>query len=94
MKKSIYLVQVNFKNHNDAEVKEFKAESEGMHEVRFIGYTKTDLVSFEDAKVYQTLTQAEKVAHSLNIGEIADYGNILEACKEVKATVRTFTIQA
>ena len=94
MKKSIYLVQVNFKNHNDNEVKEFKAESEGMHEVRFIGYTKTDLVSFEDAKVYQTLAQSEIEAHNLNIGQISEYGNILESCKEVKASVRTFTIQA
>jgi len=94
MKKQIFIIQVNFKNHNDSEVKEFKENEPDYNETRFIGYTKTDLVSFEDAKVYQTLSQAQKVAHSLNIGEIIDYGNILESCKEVKATVRTFTIQA
>jgi len=90
--KQIYVIQVQFKNHNNEQVREFKEQEIEMYSTRFLGYSKTDLVEFSEAKVYESYKAAEKITKTLDTKAMCDYGNILETDQELKVTIRTFTI--
>jgi hypothetical protein len=90
--KQIYVIQVQFKNHNNEQVREFKEDNSDMYSTRFLGYSKTDLVEFSEVKVYESYKAAEKIINTLDIKAMCDYGNILETDQDLKITIRTFTI--
>lgn len=87
MKKTIYIIQVNFKNHNNEETKEFKLDFEEQYKTRFLGWNKFELTDFENAKVYQRLSSAEKVVKNLKIEDMVDIDNILESSSEMKTPI-------
>jgi len=90
--KKIYVLQVQFKNHNNEDVIEFKEEFEEYYHTRFLGYDKTELVDFSEAKVYESYKSAEKIMNTLDVNKIYECNTILEAGVETKVTIRTFTI--
>lgn len=94
LKKEVYVIQVQFKNHNNEDVREFKEEFEQYYNTRFIGYDKENLVEFSDAKVYQSYEAASKAMRQIDIRELNPSENIAdwENCDDLKVTIRTFTL--